>query len=596
MSMKNDLVSIELAIKTVGKWKETYQWIPILGAIAAIATAFSTGANNLPAPFSSPVGSGALTLLKASLMACAIYVPGAAFASNSSVNDLFSDFLQEHQPNEAFLMWSFVIVLTTTAIWLSLATCLELPVSSQQSIQGALLGTILVTEGFSFIPLWNKNNNHNFSVGGLLWIFLEWIVAPLLACFCAFLMFSALKAFLLRHENAKKRILVFLPIDYGVSAGLLCLFVMYQIIPNITTVYGWEVIVAVVGATLIGAALSLVLVVPLAIKKFDTIQKSKTKKKNTSLRHQSVDIRDQAHNTNTDTDAEVEDALKDFMQMRVLETVYEEDEQSWGSPNQIQDSELAQPVSLSITDQSASFKQLLESTPNHLVQTKNFQETRKTTPTENVSELFRYFAKSSFDPVTEYDRQTLVRHALAEKYDEMEELFSYPQLLASCIFALIQSASEIAAVVTPYGAIHEVFSHRAKYSGNGEDMESVNVAWWFRAIGGFGAALGYFLCGWRLTQCLGGKLTYMSNSRGLASQLSTVAAMILVNRIKLPVSSVHAFVGSLVGVGMADDPRNVNWKLLLKFICGWVVTIIFCCGVAYVVFSASIHSPSYVVP
>lgn len=43
-----------------------------------------------------------------------------------------------------------------TAIWLALATYLELPVSFQQSIQGALLGTILVTEGFSYIPLWNK--------------------------------------------------------------------------------------------------------------------------------------------------------------------------------------------------------------------------------------------------------------------------------------------------------------------------------------------------------------------------------------------------------------------------------------------------------
>lgn len=81
------------------------------------------------------------------------------------------------------------------------------------------------------------------------------------------------------------------------------------------------------------------------------------------------------------------------------------------------------------------------------------------------------------------------------------------------------------------------------------------MAWWFRAIGGFSAAMGFFLCGWRLTQCLGGKLTYISNSRALASQLSTVAAIILVNRIKLPVSSVHAFVGSLIGVGMADDPR-----------------------------------------
>ena len=81
------------------------------------------------------------------------------------------------------------------------------------------------------------------------------------------------------------------------------------------------------------------------------------------------------------------------------------------------------------------------------------------------------------------------------------------------------------------------------------------MRWWFRGIGGFGAALGFFLFGKRLTQSLGGKLTYMSNSRGLASQLSAVVAMILVNRIKLPVSSVHAFVGSLVGVGIADDPR-----------------------------------------
>lgn len=43
-----------------------------------------------------------------------------------------------------------------TAIWLALATYLELPVSSQQSIQGALLGTIIVTEGFDYIPIWNK--------------------------------------------------------------------------------------------------------------------------------------------------------------------------------------------------------------------------------------------------------------------------------------------------------------------------------------------------------------------------------------------------------------------------------------------------------
>lgn len=41
--------------------------------------------------FSTPIGSGSLTLLKAFVMACVIYVPGAAFASSTStVNALFS--------------------------------------------------------------------------------------------------------------------------------------------------------------------------------------------------------------------------------------------------------------------------------------------------------------------------------------------------------------------------------------------------------------------------------------------------------------------------------------------------------------------------
>ncbi|KAJ0082337.1 hypothetical protein Patl1_10458 [Pistacia atlantica] len=91
--------------------------------------------------------------------------------------------------------------------------------------------------------------------------------------------------------------------------------------------------------------------------------------------------------------------------------------------------------------------------------------------------------------VIEYDRHTLIRAALVEKYDEIEYLFSFPQLLASSIFA------EIAAVVIPYGAIVDVFKHREKYSGNGKYVRSVDVSGSFRGVGGFVAAMGFFLCG-----------------------------------------------------------------------------------------------------
>ncbi|XP_012091824.2 putative phosphate permease HI_1604 [Jatropha curcas] len=336
------------------------------------------------------------------------------------------------------------------------------------------------------------------------------------------------------------------------------------------------------------------------MKKLDVISKYKSEKQNGSINHEYKENQDKTSVTKQQEKQEedIDQVLKDFMQMRVLETVYEEEERSWASPESehIQ----AQLVSelTTATTQSTPFKQLLESTPNKLLPNRNFQRIERTSLLENAYRFIKEQAKTILFPVLDYDRQTLIQHALAEKYDEIEDFLSFPHLLASCLLALIQSVNEVAAIASPYVAILDVFQHRAKYSRNGDNtyQDSIHVKWWFRTIGGLVAAMGFFVCGWRLSQCLGGKLTYMSNSRGLVSQLSSVAAIIIITKTKLPVSSVHAFVGSLLGVGIADDHQNVNWKLLLKILFGWVMTMVFCCGIAYVIFSASIHSPAYVVP
>lgn len=46
-------------------------------------------------------------------------------------------------------------------------------------------------------------------------------------------------------------------------------------------------------------------------------------------------------------------------------------------------------------------------------------------------------------------------------------------MLIYILCSLIQSVSEIAAIVSPYGAIVDIFNNRAKYSGNGEDVVSL---------------------------------------------------------------------------------------------------------------------------
>ncbi|KAL5732182.1 hypothetical protein ACHQM5_004830 [Ranunculus cassubicifolius] len=590
--------TVHVIPEVVGKWKDTYHWIPIFAAFIAFAMAFFTGANNIPVPFSTLVGSGTLTLIQAALAAFVIYVPGAAFASNSTLDTLLSDFLKEKQPNEGFLMWSLVVVLITATIWLAFATYLELPVSSQQATQGALLGTILVTEGISSLPAWNKIRNHSFNGGGLLWIFLEWTMAPVIACLGSFCFFKLLKAVVLRRENAEKRALCFVPICYGASAGLLCLFFMYQVVSHVRTIQNWETGVAVVLAIFIGVLLSLLVLGLMARNKATTHVKSEGCGETKSSELGLITIDEESSMKSIGEDEKFEQAMKEFMELRVLETVYEEDERSWSSPVPDQIAEPVQSTSHAVSTQFTPFKQLLESTPNRLVQRTPFIKIVKKTNIgeEKLSEFYKELKGRSFDPIIEYDRHTLVRHALAEKFDEVENFFSVPQLLASCTLALIQSSTETAAVVSPLGAILDICYHRKKYSGNGEDAGPVHVHWWVRGIGGLAASLGYLLWGRKLTKCLGGKLTYMSNSRGLASQLCTVATVILMAKLPFPVSISHAMVGSLLGTGVADDPSNVNWKLFGKFLLGWVLTIVFCAALACGIYSFTIFSPGYVVP
>ncbi|CAI0475735.1 unnamed protein product [Linum tenue] len=588
-------VTVDLAARVVGNWKETYVWIPILGAFAVVALAFSTGANNIPAPLSTAVGSGALPLFKATIAAFFIYLPGAALSGSNPINSLFSQqFVQDNQPNEAFLMWSMTVVLITAAIWMAMATYFELPVSSQQSMQDALFGTIIGVQGFRYIPIWHKNEYHRFNVVGMAWMVVQWTVAPVVACVCAFCLFTLLKKLVLRHEKGDERILVFLPIGYGIAAGLLCQFVVFEVLRDHLLLNKWVAIGVVALATLIGVLLSLVLAVPLARRRLQIIKDTrgefdvKDKTLNLNELHK-IEI----HNLPTSTEAgeakeddekqevDVEDMLKDFMQMRTLETVYEEEERSiaFSVDSTQQDHDNPSQQSALIT----SFKQLLECKSEQFERKTSFQIIKETALNNSGWRLIKESAKSVICPAVEYDRPTLIRHALAEKYDELEDLFWLLHLVASCIFALIQSSTEIGALAGPYGAIIDV------------GMAN-NMTWWCRVMGGLVASMGFFFCGWRLTQVLGLKVTYMSNARGMTTQLSAAAAVLIVTRLSLPASCVHAFVGSSVGVGIADNRRNVNWRLVGKLVGGWALTTLFCSGLGYVIFSASIHSPSYVVP
>ena len=160
--------------------------------------AWNIGANDVANAMGTSVGSGALTLRRAIIVAAVFEFAGAVFFG-SHVTDTIrkgvldfggDDFSRELSQK---LMFGFMAALLAAAIWLTIATKYGLPVSTTHSIVGGVIG----------MGLWIQPSSVNWSKVGE--IILSWIVSPLLGGVLAYLSFIIIRKVIFNHENPLER-------------------------------------------------------------------------------------------------------------------------------------------------------------------------------------------------------------------------------------------------------------------------------------------------------------------------------------------------------------------------------------------------------
>ncbi len=169
-----------------------------MAALIAGYMAWNIGANDVANAMGTSVGSGALTLKRAIIVAAVFEFAGAVFFGShvtdtirKGVLDFGSDgFSYELSQN---LMYGFLGALLAAAIWLTIATKYGLPVSTTHSIVGGVIGMGL------FIQVDSVNWGKVFE------IVLSWIVSPLLGGIIAYLSFIVIKRVIMNHENPVER-------------------------------------------------------------------------------------------------------------------------------------------------------------------------------------------------------------------------------------------------------------------------------------------------------------------------------------------------------------------------------------------------------
>jgi PiT family inorganic phosphate transporter len=191
--------------------------IVVFSAILGGYMALNIGANDVANNVAPAVGSRALTMVGALIIAAAFESAGALIAGGDVVATISKGIIDPAQvaDSETFV-WAMMAALVASAVWINLATYIGAPVSTTHAVVGGVMGAGVAAVGFQLV---------NWATLGA--IAASWVVSPLLGGAVAALFLAFIKVNLIyRHDKiaaARRWVPLLVAIMAGAFASYLAL-------------------------------------------------------------------------------------------------------------------------------------------------------------------------------------------------------------------------------------------------------------------------------------------------------------------------------------------------------------------------------------
>ena len=174
----------------------------MVSIIVCAYLAWNIGANDVANAMGTSVGSRALTLKQAVVVAAVFEFTGAFFAGDAVTDTVRKGILSVdfETATETFandLMYAFIAAMMAAAVWLTIATRYGLPVSTTHSIIGGIVGVGLVMEVQHDTSLIDWEVVKKVAV--------SWVASPLMGGLFAFFTFWIIRATILNAPDPEAR-------------------------------------------------------------------------------------------------------------------------------------------------------------------------------------------------------------------------------------------------------------------------------------------------------------------------------------------------------------------------------------------------------
>ncbi|MDD3793840.1 MAG: inorganic phosphate transporter [Candidatus Gracilibacteria bacterium] len=190
----------------------------LLATIFAIYMALNLGANDIANNMGPAVGSKALTIGGALLIAAIFEAAGALIAGGDVVDTIKSGIINKDMITDSK---DFINIMLATilgaALWINVATFFKAPISTTNSIIGGLIGAGLASAGPSIVK-WSKIGE----------IASSWIISLIMGGIIAILIFISIRKTILKRDERGEAAKNWVPIYVGIMMMIFSIYLLLK--------------------------------------------------------------------------------------------------------------------------------------------------------------------------------------------------------------------------------------------------------------------------------------------------------------------------------------------------------------------------------
>ncbi|KAJ9664780.1 hypothetical protein H2198_000126 [Neophaeococcomyces mojaviensis] len=573
-----------------------YDWILAITTIAFVGSSFGNGANDVANSYATSVAARTLTMVQVGFLATITEFVGAvalgARVTSTIKNGIIG--IDRFEGRPGVLMLAMGCAEVGNAAWLLTATGLGMPVSTTQTVVGALIGV-----GFAA----QSEITWEWKSGSVSQVAASWGIAPLIAAAFSAILFGTLKYSVLERQDSFKWAMRLIPFYLAFTAAVLALFIVIEAptAPSLEE-FGAGKAVGIILGVFFGVLL-------IAYVFFMPYFERRLIKKDPRVRFWHVALGPLLRTENPPLyfPGKGDEYVKNYYADSYgnvtaganarIHVDYEEPvvgQARIGSPSEGSGSDSPKLTGQtkgasdmpSAPDAATMEKQShLTTGPDRQNGTPNLLKKKHLEPYErwivpvqhlswiNPKKYWNWFKFILLQGVTRdviTHNSDLLRaiHARANRYDtRVEHLWTYCQVVSAMMMSIAHGSNDVANAVGPWAAVYQTYK-----SGVVDTRSPTPV--WFLVVAGLLLGLGFWFYGYHIMRALGNKITQMSPTRGFAIELGAAITVLLASRLGLPVSTTQCLVGASMGVALMNyDIGAVNWRQLAFIFMGWVLTL-----------------------